>query len=68
MAKAVLQARSHLGVASRRGDPEEIEQARRELAEAKLADFIRRTVDSAPRLSAAQCDRLAVMLRDGAVR
>ncbi len=40
-----------------------MEQARRELAEAKLAPYIQRVVDEAPPLSPEQRDRLALLLR-----
>ncbi len=40
----------------------EVEQARRQLAEAKLAAYIQRVVDEAPPLSLEQRDRLAVLL------
>ena len=38
----------------------------RDLAAAKLADYIKRTVDAAPPLTADQCDRLALLLRPAA--
>jgi hypothetical protein len=34
-----------------------------QLAEAQLANYIKRVVDQAPPLSAEQCDRLALLLR-----
>jgi hypothetical protein len=37
--------------------------ARRDLAAARLEQYIRQTVDQAPLLSAEQCDRLALLLR-----
>lgn len=40
-----------------------IAAARRELAAAKLEDYITQVVESAPPLTAEQCDRLAVLLR-----
>lgn len=45
-------------------DPDLI-TARRDLAEANLADYIRRVVDTAPPLTAEQRDRLALLLRGG---
>lgn len=44
------------------GDPQ-IDEARRELRASRLEDYIRRTVDAAPPLTAEQRDRLAVLLR-----
>ena len=60
-----LTARAQLGSVARRhrDDPQRIAEARRELAVAKIADFIESVVDSAPPLSEAQRDRLAVLLR-----
>ncbi len=37
----------------------------RDLAAAKLANYIRKTVDAAPPLTPAQRDRLALLLRGG---
>lgn len=42
-----------------------ISDARRDLAAAKLADYITKTVDAAPPLTAEQRDRLAILLRGG---
>lgn len=42
-----------------------IADARRELAAAKLEDYIRRVVDGAPPLTPGQRDRLAILLRGG---
>ena len=66
-----LTARAQLGSVARRhrDDPLRIADARRELAAAKIADYIEAVVDSAPPLSLEQCDRLALLLRptsDGA--
>jgi len=41
---------------------DQLTRTRAELAEAKLADYIRRTVDAAPPLSADQRARLALLL------
>jgi len=52
----------------RRRHPDEPDQTvalRRQYAEAKLADYITKTVDAAPPLDAAQRDRLALLLRGG---
>ncbi len=67
---SVSQAHSRLAnaVKKSRRDPSarvEIDQARRELAEAKLAAYIQRVVDEAPPLSADARQRLAVLLRSG---
>lgn len=59
----VAHARSRVGVAARRRDPAAIEAARRDLAEAKLAAYIRRVVDDAPDLGPEVRDRLALLLR-----
>ena len=61
----VAKARSRVAVAVRRRDPEARREAQRELAAAKIADFIQRTVDSAPPLSREQLDRLGLLLRGG---
>lgn len=62
----VARTRSAVGVASRARDPEAISEARRDHAAAKLAAVIQRTVDSAPPLTDAQRDRLALLLRGAA--
>ncbi len=43
--------------------PDAIADARRDLATAKIADYITRVVDAAPPLSTEQRDRLALLLR-----
>lgn len=43
--------------------PARLNDARRDLAEAKLAAYIERIVNEAPRLSTTQVDRLALLLR-----
>jgi len=51
------------------GDPERVEHAsqlRRNYAAEKLADYVAKVVDAAPPLTAAQRDRIAVLLRGGA--
>jgi hypothetical protein len=45
----------------------ELAEARRDLAAAKLKDYITRVVDAAPDLTPAQRDRLALLLRGGQV-
>ena len=59
-------ARNKLGGAARRRDPEAVENARRDLAAAKLEAHIRQVVDAAPPLSASQRERLAVLLAPAA--
>lgn len=54
---------------SRSHDDPELVDARRRMRAERLADYIRRTVDAAPPLTAEQRDRLALLLRapsDGA--
>ena len=52
---------------SRRSGPKSprLPDLRRDLAAAKLADYIKRTLEAAPDLTAAQRDRLALLLRGG---
>ena len=47
-------------------DDPELLAARRDLKEARLADYIRRTVDAAPPLTPEQRDKLALLLTGGA--
>lgn len=61
----VARTRSAVGVAHRNGDPDLIIAARREHAAAKLADYIRRTVDASPPLSVEQRQKLALLLTGG---
>lgn len=51
---------------AQKADPGEIDLERRNLRAARLADYIRKTVDAAPPLTVEQRDRLAVLLRGGA--
>lgn len=60
-----LTARSRLGVATRRGDAAQILDARRDLAAAKIENYIARVVADAPDLTPEQRDRLALLLRGG---
>lgn len=60
----VAYTRSRIGVASHSGTPEQVTEARRDHAAAKIAEFIRRTVDNAPPLTPEQRDKLATLLRD----
>lgn len=57
------QATAHVAVAVRVGDSEREVTARRNLAEAKIADAIERAVAAAPPLTPAQIKRLSGLLR-----
>jgi hypothetical protein len=64
----VLKARSRLATKSRSAvsaSPDEIEDARRDLAVAKIADYVERVVSGAPPLTDLQRDRIAALLRAG---
>ena len=50
---------------SRSADDPDLVNARRNLKAERLADYITRVVDAAPPLTAAQRDRLALLLRGG---
>lgn len=63
----VAGARSRLGVACKLGTPADVSEARRDLAAAKLADYIKRTVDQAPPLTDEQRERIAALLRPTAI-
>lgn len=67
MGKATLAARGRLGQAVRRrpDDQDAIAEARRELAAAKLEDFIEQTLATAPPLSDERRRRLAALLQAG---
>jgi len=62
---AVATARARKAALTRHhpGDTDALAGASRDLAAANLADYIKRTVDAAPPLTAEQRDRLALMLR-----
>ncbi len=63
---AELRSRTaHAGAATRWNKPDAADQ-RRDLAEARLAEVIRRTVAAAPPLRPDQRDRLALLLRGDA--
>ncbi|MDP9692684.1 UNVERIFIED_ORG: hypothetical protein J2X79_000213 [Arthrobacter globiformis] len=66
MPSKVLQARSKVGLASRRGNPEQIREARRELAAAKLEAYVAAVLAEAPPLNREQLDRIAVLLHSDA--
>ena len=57
-----LKARNELGVACRH-HPDQIEDRRRDLAEAKIADYIEKILAEAPPLTDAQRTALAELLR-----
>lgn len=59
----VISSATRIARAVKARDPEAEAQARRELAEAKIADYIRRVVDAAPPLTDEQRTRLAELLR-----
>lgn len=61
----LLATRSRLGVVARRGDSNEVAEARRAHAEAKLAAYIDRVADELAEnpLTLEQRDRLAALLR-----
>lgn len=59
----VISSATRIARAVKACDPEAEAQARRELAEAKIADYIRRVVDAAPPLTDEQRTRLAELLR-----
>lgn len=68
MSAPVLKARSDLGNAVRRRDPEQIAEARRTLAAAKLEAYVSRVLAEAPPLTPAQSSRIASMLRGSSGR
>ena len=63
----VLQARSALGNATRRGDDEAAKAARADLAAAKIAAYVEKALGEAPPLTDEQKDRLSSILT-GALR
>lgn len=62
------QAGTHVAVAVRVGDPEREFVARRNLAEAKIADAIEKALAVAPPLTGPQVVRLTRLLRGGGQR
>lgn len=62
----ILKARSALGVAARRKNSGEVTEARRNLAAAKLEEYVARIVSEAPPLTNEQADRIAGLLRGDA--
>lgn len=63
MPDPVLSARGRTGHAKRSGNPSLIEAAYRDLAAAKLEQYIERVVSAAPPLTSEQRDKLAALLR-----
>lgn len=61
----VLDARSRLATTVRlhRNDTKRVTDARRDLAAAKLAEYVRKTVAEAPPLTDEQRERIAALLR-----
>ncbi|TAP45621.1 hypothetical protein [Arthrobacter sp. S39] len=66
MSQAILKAKSQLGVAHRRHNPEAITAARRDLAAEKLAAYVEKIVNEAPPLTREQRDRIASLLAPNA--
>ncbi|HLV03942.1 MAG TPA: hypothetical protein VKY79_05105 [Actinomycetaceae bacterium] len=67
MPSEVLKARSRLGVAAKARDPEKITEARRDLAAAKLADYVAKVVAEAPPLTMEQRHRISQLLAPHAI-
>ena len=67
MGAKALSARGRLGDLSRRHDQDSrpIQDARRDLAVAKIEDYIEKVVAEAPPLTPAQYDKLASLLQGG---
>jgi hypothetical protein len=65
MASRALDARNKLGNTARHhpNDPSKVDEARRELAEAKITDYIEKVLAEAPTLDEEQRTRLAELLR-----
>lgn len=59
---------SRLGVAMRKGDPDAIAEARRDMATAQMEVAIRKAIASAPPLTDAQRDHLRSLLMSGGAR
>ncbi|MGP5287854.1 hypothetical protein [Glutamicibacter arilaitensis] len=62
----VVQARAALGSASRWGTQESINDARRDLAAANIAAYVKKAVDAAPPLTSEQRARISGLLRPAA--
>ena len=63
MSAQTLSARGRLGYAKKSGDPAAVAAAKRDLAAAKLEDYITAVVAGAPPLTPAQVDRIVTILR-----
>lgn len=63
-----LNARARLGQAVRAGDQDAATEARRDLAEAKIAQYVAKVVAEAPPLGPDQRARLAALLNGGATK
>ncbi len=63
LSQPARRAQSKIMHAAKKGDPAAVAAARAEFKALKLEDYIRQLVDSAPRLSDEQRDRLALLLR-----
>jgi hypothetical protein len=59
----LAKARSEVAVAHRKNDPKAIEDARRNFAEEKIADYVTRVLSDAPELREEQRTRLAELLK-----
>lgn len=59
---ALRRQAARAGAAARWADPVTAENARRDLAAARLAEFVKRVVDAAPPLTPAQRSRIAALL------
>lgn len=67
MSEATRHYRGKVAALTRARSPQdsELQEAQRTLRELRLAEYIRRTVDAAPPLTATQRDRLALLLSTG---
>jgi hypothetical protein len=64
--RSLKQMRAGIARASKpTGDPVSAANARRDYAAAKIEDYVRRVVDSAPELTEDQRARIAALLRGG---
>lgn len=62
----VARTRARIATATRLGRTEELEEARRDHAAAKLAEHIRKSLSTAPPLTTEQRERIARLLTGGA--
>lgn len=63
LSSPVITARGRYGHAVKTGDPDLIQTGQRDLAAAKLEQYIARVVSEAPPLTPTQIDRLAALLK-----